>query len=316
MFEPTDTPRLFALPPGVDFPGELIRGLTDRMAGQSPLAMAQVDLVVNTRRMARRLRDLFDTGPARLLPRISLVTDVVETWLPGALPPSAPPLRRRLELAQLVARLIKAQPDLAARHSVYDLADSLADLLDEMQGEGVSAETIRTLDVTDMSGHWARAQSFIGIVETYLDEQSGQLDPQARQRRAVQTLIEQWAATPPEHPVILAGSTGSRGTTHMLIDAVARLPQGAVVLPGFDFDQPGGIWADMSDARVSEDHPQFRFSPILQGLDLQPGDVRRWTNSAPASEPRNRLVSLALRRFAPLVRCSRHTGRTSHIFNI
>ncbi|MAY86283.1 MAG: double-strand break repair protein AddB [Pseudooceanicola sp.] len=295
MFEPTDTPRLFALPPGVDFPGELIRGLTDRMAGQSPLAMAQVDLVVNTRRMARRLRDLFDTGPARLLPRISLVTDVVETWLPGALPPSAPPLRRRLELAQLVARLIKAQPDLAARHSVYDLADSLADLLDEMQGEGVSAETIRTLDVTDMSGHWARAQSFIGIVETYLDEQSGQLDPQARQRRAVQTLIEQWAATPPEHPVILAGSTGSRGTTHMLIDAVARLPQGAVVLPGFDFDQPGGIWADMSDARVSEDHPQFRFSPILQGLDLQPGDVRRWTNSAPASEPRNRLVSLALR---------------------
>ncbi len=50
--------------------------------------------------------------------------------------------------------------------------------------------------------------------------------------------MEQWEETPPQHPIILAGSTGSRGTTLLLMQAIAKLPQGAVILPGFDFDMP------------------------------------------------------------------------------
>ena len=168
MFDPTDTPRVFALPPGVDFPAQLIAGLTARLDGQPPEALARAHLVVNTRRMARRIRDIFDAGPPRLLPRISLVTDPVDNWQTAAIPPAVPPLRRRLELAQLVTRLLEAQPDLAARSSAYGLADSLATLMDEMQAEGVGTQTIRDLDVSDMSGHWARAQNFIGIVDDYL----------------------------------------------------------------------------------------------------------------------------------------------------
>lgn len=77
MFEPSDKPRLFALPPGVDFPAELIKGLDARLGGQSPEALARVQLIVNTRRMERRIREIYDTGPARLLPRLSLVTDTM-----------------------------------------------------------------------------------------------------------------------------------------------------------------------------------------------------------------------------------------------
>ena len=54
MFEPTDTPRAFGLPPGVDFPAELVAGLRARLQGQPPEAMARVEIYVNTRRMARR----------------------------------------------------------------------------------------------------------------------------------------------------------------------------------------------------------------------------------------------------------------------
>ena len=161
MFEPTTTPRLFALPPGADFPAELLAGIEARMQGQPPEAWARILLIVNTRRMARRLRDLFDAGPPRLLPQIRLMSDL-STGLTG-IPPAVPPLRRRLELAQLVTRLVEAEPDLAPRAAVYDLADSLADLFAEMQGEGVSPETIAGLDVSDLSGHWARAQKFISI---------------------------------------------------------------------------------------------------------------------------------------------------------
>ncbi|WP_370301995.1 double-strand break repair protein AddB [Pseudooceanicola sp.] len=295
MFDPSGTPRVFALPPGVDFPAQLIAGLTARLDGQPPEALARAHLVVNTRRMARRIRDIFDAGPPRLLPRISLVTDPVDNWQAAAIPPAVPPLRRRLELAQLVTRLLEAQPDLAARSSAYGLADSLATLMDEMQAEGVGTQTIRDLDVSDMSGHWARAQNFIGIVDDYLGGDQAKRDVQARQRAIVEALIAGWETDPPDHPVIVAGSTGSRGTTLMLLQAVARLPQGAVVLPGFDFDQPDSVWQDMGDALVSEDHPQFRFSRIMQALDLAPGDIRPWTGAAPPSPARNRLISLALR---------------------
>ena len=79
MFEPSHVPRVFGLPPGVYFPKALVSGLLAKQAGQSPEALARVELIVNTRRMARRIRDLFDAGPPVLLPRIRLVTDLGDT---------------------------------------------------------------------------------------------------------------------------------------------------------------------------------------------------------------------------------------------
>ncbi|UWQ74776.1 double-strand break repair protein AddB [Leisingera sp. M658] len=295
MFEPSAKPRVFALPCGVDFPHALADGLRIRSQGQPPEALAKVELIINTSRMARRVRTLFDNGPALLLPRMLLLTDLAQRATLDGLPPALPPLRRRLELSQLIAKLLDAQPDLASRASLYDLSDSLAALIDEMQGEGVSTDAIRDLDVADMSGHWARAQAFIGIADEFTGLHEGAIDAQARQRQAVLNLIGQWQENPPPHPVILAGSTGSRGTTLMLMQAIARLPQGAVVLPGFDFDQPEHVWDRLDDPMISEDHPQYRFHKLLKELELSPGDVQFWTDAPPVSSERNQLVSLALR---------------------
>ncbi|MCE8534269.1 double-strand break repair protein AddB [Ruegeria pomeroyi] len=295
MFDPCPHPRVFALPPGVDFPRALVQGLHQRVAGQPPHVLAGVQVVVNTHRMERRIRALFDAGPAALLPRVSLVTDLTALGAATHLPPAVPPLRRRLELVQLITRLLDQQPDLAARASIFDLSDSLTALIDEMQGEGVTPAAIHALDVSDQSGHWARAQQFIAIAERYLRSGDDELDVQARQRRVVEALIAEWAQHPPEHPVILAGSTGSRGTTMLLMEAVARLPQGAVVLPGFDFDQPGRVWDGLEDALTAEDHPQFRFARLMARLGLTPDQISPWSDDVAPCTSRNRLVSLALR---------------------
>ncbi|WP_170370404.1 double-strand break repair protein AddB [Ruegeria arenilitoris] len=295
MFDPSATPRVFAVPPGADFPQALVRGLRARCDGHPPEALARVQLVLNTRRMARRVRELFDQGRPCLLPRISLVTDLGESVDLDRVPPAVPPLRRRLELTQLVARLLDQQPDLAARSSLFDLSDSLAALIEEMQGEGVPPEAIRQLDVTDLSGHWARTQAFIGIADQFLKTEDGSLDVQARQRRVVENLIARWQDAPPQHPVILAGSTGSRGTTLMLMQAVARLPQGALILPGYDFDQPAHVWERLDSAMTSEDHPQYRFRKLMTELGIGPDQIASWTPDQPPSPARNRLVSLALR---------------------
>ncbi|MCR8825450.1 double-strand break repair protein AddB [Pseudosulfitobacter koreensis] len=295
MFDTSDTPRLFGLPPGVDFPAALIDGLRARLPDGDPTAIARVDLIVNTTRMQRRLRTLFDAGPAELLPRVHLVTGL-DGLLTGAVPPPAvPALRRRLELIQLVSGLLDRQTELAPRASLFDLSDSLAALLDEMQGEGVPINAVTELDVSDQSGHWERAKAFIRIAETYLGPRTDQMDGQARHRAVVTALIDQWERDPPQHPVIVAGSTGSRGTVQMLMQAVARLPQGAVVLPGFDFDMPPEVWSNLSDGLLAEDHPQYRFQSIARALDMHASQVAEWTATPPPDPVRNRLISLALR---------------------
>ncbi|WP_333780718.1 double-strand break repair protein AddB [Aliiroseovarius salicola] len=296
MFEHTDKPRLFALPPGLDFPNAVVQGVLERATGIRPEALAQVEIYVNTQRMQRRMRSLFADGGARLLPQIRVLGEIGQDLATKDLPPAIPPLRRRLELAQLVARLIEAEPDLAPRSSIFPLADSLADLMDEMQGEGVSPETLRNLDVDDQSGHWQRALSFVSLVEQFLgDAAKTNPDKEGRQRQVIERLVTRWADTPPTHPVIIAGSTGSRGATAHLMRAVARLPQGAVILPGFDWDMPNTAWAQLEDALSAEDHPQYRFAALTRDLGLTPEDIQLWAATSAPNPARNRLLSLALR---------------------
>ncbi|KIN62843.1 Double-strand break repair protein AddB [Sulfitobacter noctilucicola] len=294
MFEPTDGHRVFGLPPGVDFPAALVAGLRERTMGQPPESMAKIDLIVNTSRMERRLKDLFDAGSPGFLPRIRLLTDL-DMLVPGlTLPKAIAPLRRRLQLAQLVSKLMDADSDLAPRASLYALSDSLATLIDEMQGEGVSPDAITDLDVSDQSGHWERAKRFLEITQQYLNQMDQVPDAQARQRNLVLAISEAWESSPPTNPVILAGSTGSRGTTALLMEAVAKLPQGAVILPGFDAEVP---WTDLQafkDRQPPEDHPQYRFYALMQQLGVPASRIERWTDIDPPSVARNRLVSLSL----------------------
>ena len=293
MFDPA-APRIFALPPGADFPAELVRGLRDRLAGQPPEAMARVQLFVTTQRMRRRIAGLFAAEGAQFLPQLRLVTDLSPEAARLGIPPSIPGLRRRLELTQLVLHLLDAQPDLAPRAALFDLADSLASLMDEMQGEDVTPEDIATIDVSNHSAHWTRTQAFMQIVRPFFGTEAAP-DPQARLRRVVEGLRDHWTASPPPGPVIIAGSTGSRGTTLRLMQLVASLPQGALVLPGFDFDIPPAIWQGTSDALTAEDHPQYRFRRLLEVLDRDPAEVARWTATEAPCPARNRLVSLSLR---------------------
>ncbi len=295
MFDPSQSARVFGISPGIDFPQALWNGLNARMRAHPPEDMARVQVIVNTQRMARRLHSLFDTGPAQLLPRIELLTSIGRHLAHKEIPPAVHPLRRRFELIQLITRLLEQQPDLAPRASLYDLADSLAGLMDEMSGEGVSPDTIEALDVSDQSGHWERAQAFFGIARNFLSSIDHASDSETRQRMIIQRLADHWAENPPQHPVILAGSTGSRGTTMLLMEAVAKLPQGALVLPGFDFDMPDPLWGSLADALTAEDHPQFRFHKILANLGLTAQEVTAWSADAAPCPARNQLISLALR---------------------
>jgi double-strand break repair protein AddB len=287
-------PRVFAMPPGADFASALVAGLRAAHDGQPPEALARLTLYLNTERMARRVRAVFDAGPACLLPRIRLVSDLADPLTRAALPAPVPPLRRRLELVGLVQRLIAAEPELAARSAAFDLADSLAALMEEMQGEGVAPDRIAALDVSDQSGHWQRALRFIAIVQRYFENEEAP-DAAGLARMALERMTADWERSLPEDPVVVAGSTGSRGTTFGLMRAVARLPRGAVVLPGVDAHMPQAVWDSLADALSGEDHPQFRFARLMADLGLTRADLRDWPGATAPDPDRNAVISLALR---------------------
>lgn len=286
---------LYGVPPGADFPHALAAGLGQLLRDAAPEAMARVTLYLNTARMRERVRAAFCDLGAGLLPKMLLVTDIGAQPIPGIAAP-VPALRRKLELTVLVSKLLERAQDFAPGTAAFDLAESLAALIEEMHDEGVTPGALFTPSLAeDHAAHWERSLSFLRIIAPWfaLDAAPTAAD---RQRKAVDALIASWEVAPPADPVIVAGSTGSRGSTALLMRAVAGLPNGALVLPGFDFDLPDFGWNSLDSGAVpNEDHPQYRFARLLRSMGRTHADVRHWPAAKGADLARNRLISLALR---------------------
>ncbi|GLQ35615.1 double-strand break repair protein AddB [Amylibacter marinus] len=295
MFNPQQIPRVFAQPLGCDFSQNLVDGLITHMADTPPEAMARVDLYVNTQRMKRRVQEIFYQRGAGFLPRIRLITSLSDDPLMLAnLPEAAPSLRRQLLLGQLIQQLLQAEPSLAPISATYDLVQSLSALMDEVQGEGVTMADVVNLDVAEHSEHWGRSKRFLEILANYWD-QNALTDPQDRMRHISQLYAQIWAQNPPQHPVIIAGSTGSRGETAAFMQAVANLPQGAVILPGVEPAEPAHLWHSFKTPSATLDHPQAGFAKLFEVLGIERSDAPVWYEAAPANPARNALISLALR---------------------
>lgn len=293
MFEATDIPRVFAVPVGCDFSKTFLAGLRSRIT--TPEGLARVEIFVNTQRMARRLKELLAQDGAVLLPKIRVITDIAKhPNLPVVLPEPVSKLRRELMLAQAVGQLLNADETVAPQSAKFDLAKSLAGVLDEMQGEGIPISTLKTVDVESHSEHWDRSLRFLNILADHWNNDAP-TDPQDRQRAAANAFTAHWAEHPATHPVLAIGSTGSRAETALFMRAVAALPQGAVVLPGLDRAMDAGDWARLTDDDVSADHPQTALAHFCAGAGIGFNDIQNWTNTPVANEARNKVISLALR---------------------
>lgn len=298
IFRSEETARVFGLPTGCDFSKSFLDGLKHRLKDAPPEAMARVEIFTNTRRAARRWEELLIGSGACLLPQIRVITDLGNDVL--ADPPVTEvgtPLARRLMMMRAVRALLESGHSLAPASASFDLAGTLQTLMDEMDGEGVSPGALNDLDVEDHSDHWQTSLQFLRIInETALATDAAPLGSDSRQRAVVAALAARWETDPPAHPILVAGSTGSRGTTAMFMDAVRKLPQGGVILPGFDFELNPRSWEALATPQEPPgDHPQFGFAQLCERFGLSAEDVLPWHEVEVASPARNRLMSLALR---------------------
>ena len=119
-------------------------------------------------------------------------------------------------------------------------------------------------------------------------------------------------------PVIAAGSTGSIPSTAELIATIARLPHGAVVLPGLDTDLDEASWrliAGDEKKRIAPapGHPQFALQGLLARLGI--GRDAVVTLAAPAGFGRERLASEAFRPAAATDLWRARTGESGFVMH-
>jgi ATP-dependent helicase/nuclease subunit B len=272
--------RVFTIPPGLPFVDALASGILAR-SGDDPAALADTLVLLPTRRAVRALADAFLRVGARraaILPRMVPIGDIDDDELDAAihgaealtLPPAIAPLRRQI----LLARLILAQREKRSPAQAAKLAAELARLLDQVETEELSFHALDKLVDEEFAVHWQITLRFLDIVVRAWPEvlrEEGADDPAERRNKAIAARIAAWQATPPSHPVIAAGSTGSLKATRRLLAAVAALPGGAVVLPGLDTAMD-----DDTRGLLTESHPQFAMMNLCAAVGIAPREVAEW----------------------------------------
>lgn len=304
-------PKVFTVAPGAPFlpaiadgllEGTLVDGFT---FDGDPMALARATIYVPTRRAARELRSVFMDALGQrsiLLPRIRPLGEFDEDaafFAAGAgemmsVPPAIDALERQLALGTLTARWTEAMTD--DLHALYGIervttpvstadafwmAADLAALIDQLETEGIPFKAIEDAAGAEVSEWWNVTLAFLQIVKkawpAHLAE-ANRLDPADHRNRMIRAEAARLAAAPPAGPVIVAGSTGTIPATAELIATIARLPQGAVVLPGYDTEMDGEtrtLLETVGDATPVIGHPQFGMHKLVRSIGIAPDAIER-----------------------------------------
>ena len=294
-------PSVFTIAPSAPFDESLARGLIARL-GEDPLALASATIYLPTQRATRTFGEAFARvlGGAALLPQFKPLGDSEEDDLlfqaasEGLdLTQAIKPLRRQLLLARLIRQWDRAGRDgqLSFAQSAV-LADSLSKVMDEMETQGCDLSRLDDLAPENLAAHWEGVSHFLRLLREQwpaILAAENAMNPSARRNQDLRALAKRLETSPPSGPVIAAGSTGSIPATAELLAVIARLPQGAVVLPGLDQRLDEESWATLDPG-----HPQFGLAQLLKTIGVEREDVQDWF-AADTNPAREILLSETLR---------------------
>ncbi|MDZ7823489.1 MAG: double-strand break repair protein AddB [Ahrensia sp.] len=292
-------PNIFTIEPGQPFLATLVEALCNgvlvpnfKFDGE-PLSLARATIYVPTQRAARELRSVFLDhlgNTSVLLPRIktlgefdedaALFESDAQTFV-KALPP-IDPLERQLMLGRMIAGWTKHLAD-HLRHyfdgeefttpvstaDAFWMARDLAELLDQLQTEDLSFDDIEAAAEAETSDWWQVTLSFLKIIKSewpHVLSERRRVDPAMHRNMMLRGEAARLAASQPTSPIIVAGSTGTIPATADLIATIAKLPVGAVVLPGYDLtmgEQTRNILAEPDDLASAIGHPQYGMHQLV-----------------------------------------------------
>ena len=258
-----------------------------------PFDLAKAIVILPTKRALLSLHDIFQTkienNNPLMLPKIITLADI-ESENPlllkeiDELPKAIGSLKRLGLFTQLVLRLPGYTPNRALK-----AAQALIHLIDEAETTDIDLGNLKNLVVTDYAEHWQETLDFLKIITDYWPSILSDLkviEPQALTRQSLKALSENWRTQPPQHPVIIAGTTGTVPATAELIKTVLSLPNGQVILPGLDTTQ---FTVDLPLT-----HPQYTLSKLLDSLEINTDEIAILPSSSLLEKNRHQLLSAAM----------------------
>jgi ATP-dependent helicase/nuclease subunit B len=310
------TPKLFTIPPHRAFADALAAGLIAQH-GRDKTGLAQGILLVPNNRAARAIQEAFvrRSGGGLLLPRLVPVGDpelderiggMLEPLEGEPVPPAIDPALRLMLLGRLVQRHRQCDAAEALR-----LAGELARTLDQLLIEEIEPARLRDFaqDLPDLSIHWQKSLDQLQLILADWPAElarRGRIDLTRRRNLLLDAVAGRWRTRPPAGFVCAAGITTAAPAVARLLGTVARLEQGAVVLPGLDLNMPGGEWDELGPhlpdeatgfrRRAVETPPQFHLKLLLDRMSVGRGEVAlwRWGGGRDAPAARSRAIGHAL----------------------
>ena len=197
-----------------------------------------------------------------------------------------------------------AEPALVAATpaQAYALAADLAALIDDMIIEGAPWAKIETLAPDAYDPYWRITLDFLKIAFAHWPQWLTQHDLIDRAKRTALLIDDEIKALDDgarRGPTIIAGSTGANRATARLIAAIARAPQGAVVLPGLDLDLDDTTWAMIGAGDEASlglaGHPQALMRQLVGEIGVYRGDVKLLGARSPSLSARSAFLTEALR---------------------
>ena len=302
-------PLVYTIPAHRSFADALAAGLIAEHAND-PLALARGRILLPTNRAVRTLTEAFvrASGSGLVLPRLIPIGDPELDDRIGAaldpletiLPPAVDPLDRLLTLANLVRA-----PGESAAESLR-LAADLARTLDQLIISEIDPGKLAAAaaDAPELAHHWQVSLDRLrAILERWpaILRERGTIDLATRRNRMLRATAERWAAAPPPGFTIAAGITTTAPAVAALLARIARLPDGALILPalGLADAMPDEEWDALGpddDGRADVTHPQYHLKSLLDLIGVSRAEVRRWRTAGRTASPavRGRAVMHAM----------------------
>lgn len=273
---------IFYTPLGADFAKVFADGLCDFL-DQFPLKdQIEAEVYFNAEQTRQSVMRAMHHSASRIWPKFRLISDVVRN-LEIPLPKERSSLERIITLSELIKVYADQTGALASSQARFALAQTLDQQLSEMQREKARLDDITRLIPDDLARHWEFSAKFLRIAQEVMSPDL-RVDPNSRLRFAIERQAELWLSRNPQHPIIIAGSTGSRGDIRVLMKAVLQLTHGAIVFPGMEEDMPDDIWDGFLAEEFSFDHPQAAILKSVAALDARREDLKPWSLTASAGE--------------------------------
>ncbi len=298
--------HVWNIPSGLPFSRVLAGALLAETAVQKE-DLGRLLVFLPTRRACRVLQEAFLKGSgsdALLLPKMQPIGDLDEEMISlsalglentevfAHIPPPLSRVKREVLLGTAIQKLYPAY----SLDQALLLARALGHLMDQIYTENLDLGRLVHLVPEDFAEHWQITIGFLEILSVKWPEilaEEGRIDYADARNRKIQALCGIWQENPPPYPVIAAGSTGSIPATAGLLDVIAGLEKGRVILPGLDQDLDSESWE-----ALLETHPQYGFKILLERMGLSRTAVRNMTEesvSCPVLPARRTLVREMMR---------------------